>query len=265
VTKTLVVHTGAIGDFLLACPALQELSKREELTLAGNTTRLALAVAGGIAQAAQDLDAIGFHSIFTEPTAKLRGFLKDFDRVVVWMRDNDGAIHRGLKSCGVRSVDVFPGLPDAKWTQHASAYYAECLGFHDLPPLHLPILPVGLPLDVVIHPGSGSPKKNWPIEDFLTVARTFSAEGRRVTWCMGPAEDERGFRDLSGELLQCASLVELAARLVTARFYVGNDTGITHLAAALGVPTVAIFGPTDPRIWAPRGENVRVMRMRRKE
>lgn len=260
--KTLIVHTGAIGDFLLACPAIQALAETEQITLAGNRSRLALAVTGKIAHAAHDLDKIDFHSLFSEPSEKLRTFLREFDRVIVWMRDEDGAIRRGLEACGVAQVDVFPGLPDAQWMRHASEYYAECLGFRDLPPLRFPILPSGPPLDVVIHPGSGDPKKNWPIENFHKVAHTFSAEGRRVTWCLGPAEIERGFRDLSGDMLQCESLVELAARLVTARFYAGNDSGITHLAAALGVPTVAIFGPTNPKVWAPRGALVRVMRMR---
>ncbi len=257
--RTLVIHTGAIGDFLLACPALVELSKSSDVELAGNRDRLELLVAGGIARAAHALDSIAFQSVFAEPAEKFWRFVDSFDRAIVWMRDSGGEIQRGLKACGVPRVDVFPGLPDTQWTRHASEYYATCLDFRDLPPLHLLIPPSGLPLDVVIHPGSGSPKKNWPIENFLDVARAFSADGRRVTWCVGPAETARNTLNLTGELLRCESLVELAARLANARLYVGNDSGITHLAAALGVPTIAIFGSTDPKVWAPRGEHVRVM------
>ena len=55
------------------------------------------------------------------------------------------------------------------------------------------------------------------------------------------------------------NLYELACWLQTARLYIGNDSGITHLAAAVGVPVVAIFGPTDPAVWAPRGDRVRVV------
>jgi len=259
--KTLVIHTGAIGDFLLACPALVALGSAGDLQLAGNPARLAVAVAGGIAQAAQDLDRVEFHTIFDTPSERLRAFLRNFERVIVWMRDADGAIRRGLRDCGVAKAEVFPGLPEAEWTRHASEYYAHCLGFHEISPLRLAIPPVSPPLDVVIHPGSGSPRKNWPIENFIEAAQVLVARGRRVTWCVGPAEAERGILpDLSGELLQCASLVDLALRLASARQYIGNDSGITHLAAALGVPTVAIFGPTDPGVWAPRGENVRVAR-----
>ncbi len=259
--RTLAIHTGAIGDFLLACPALSADSADGSLELAGYPERLELAVAGGIARAGHDLDRIEFHTIFDRPSERLRTFLARFDRVIVWMRDPDGAIARGLVDCGVTAADVFPGLPDTHWTRHASEYYAHCLGLRDLPPLRLAIAPAGPPLDVVIHPGSGSLAKNWPIERFVDLAGMLCERGRRVTWCAGPAEIERGaVGHLSGEVLRCASLVELAGRIAAARLYIGNDSGITHLAAALGAPTVAIFGPTDPRVWAPRGENVRVLR-----
>lgn len=255
--RTLIVHTGAIGDFLLACPAIQALAANEQITLAGNRGRVDLAVAGKIVHAAHDLAHIDFHSLFSEPSEKLRAFLRDFDRVIVWMRDEDGAIRRGLEACGVAQADVFPGLPDAQWTRHASEYYAECLGFSDLPPLRLVIPQSGPPLQVVMHPGSGSAGKNWPLENFLALAREHRACKTKVTWCIGPAEVEQGLQEkLDGDVLICDSLVELASRLTGADSFVGNDSGITHLAAALGVPTTAIFGPTDPRIWAPRGKNV---------
>jgi ADP-heptose:LPS heptosyltransferase len=258
--RTLVVHTGAIGDFLLACPALAELARDAAVELAGNRARLELAVAAGIARTAHDLDAIEFHTVFSQPSAKLRKFIRPFDRIIVWMRDPDGSLRRGLETCSARRVDVFPGLPDAHWSRHASEYYAECLGLSELPPLRLAIAPAGTPLDVVIHPGSGSPTKNWPLENFREVADAFVAQGRRVTWCAGPAEEERGgLSPLHDDDLRGLSLVELARRLGTARLYLGNDSGITHLAAALGVPTLAVFGPTDPRIWGPRGRRVRIL------
>jgi len=258
--KTLVVHTGAIGDFLLACPAIAELAKESTIELAGNRARLELAVAGKLAQAAHDLDRIEFHSLFGEPSRVLRAFLKDFDRAIVWIRDEDAAIRRGLNACGVARVEVYPGLPDAQWTRHASAYYAECLGYGDLPPLRLNIPAAGPKLDIVLHPGSGSPKKNWPLGNFIALAKEHRACKREVTWCLGPAEHESALAEkLDGDVLTGDSLVELAGRLATARLFVGNDSGITHLTAALGVPTVAIFGPTtNPQIWAPRGDHVRV-------
>lgn len=61
-------------------------------------------------------------------------------------------------------------------------------------------------------------------------------------------------------LLHAESLVELARSLAGARLYIGNDSGVSHLAAAVGCPTVVLFGPTDPRVWAPRGGHVTVVR-----
>jgi ADP-heptose:LPS heptosyltransferase len=178
------------------------------------------------------------------------------------MRDPDGAIQHGLSACGMPRVQTFPGLPDATWPRHATEYYAECLGVTPDESFKLQIPPNGPSLDVIIHPGSGSPNKNWPIENFAEVAAQLQRGYRRVTWCLGPAEVERvRLPKLIGDPLYCESLVELAGRLATARLYIGNDSGITHLAATLGVPTIAIFGPTDPAVWAPRGDHVYVEKM----
>ncbi len=263
--RTLVIHTGGIGDFLLACPAIAGLAASGPVELAGHFDRVSLAVMGGIAEQAHGLDAIAFHTVFTEPSPTLRTFVARFDRIVVWMRDEDGAIERGLCACRVDEVHVYPGLPDADWRGHASDYYLACLGMPRTAPWRLAIPDLGEPLDVVIHPGSGSAKKNWPLNRFCAVAAHLQREGRRVTWCLGPAELERGgIADALyryGEVLHSEdSPVELARRLAGARAYLGNDSGITHLAAALGVPTLAVFGPTHPQVWAPRGKHVHVVR-----
>lgn len=92
----------------------------------------------------------------------------------------------------------------------------------------------------IIHPYSSSLKKNWPLENFKDVASHL----KRVEWC------ETGRID---------DLYELACWISTASVYIGNDSGISHLAAAVGTPVIAIFVCTDPRIWAPRGEHVIVL------
>jgi ADP-heptose:LPS heptosyltransferase len=257
--RTLIIHTGGIGDLLLALPTIAQIPAPIEL--AGHRDRLELAVAGRLAEAAHALESIEFHTVFDSPSARLREFLGRFNRAVVWMRDSDDTIRRGLSECGISHVDVFPGLPDAGWSRHASEYYADCLQVAAPRGFHLDIDPVGEPLDIAIHPGSGSPTKNWPVENFHALAAFLAEAGRRITWCLGPAEVERDPRtQFDGDVLQCESLVALAGRLASARVFIGNDSGITHLAAALGIPTVAIFGPTNPAVWEPRGERVRVLR-----
>ena len=123
----------------------------------------------------------------------------------------------------------------------------------------LPILAKGIPRIpvpaaaaadfAVIHPFSGSPRKNWPIENYRELASRLDVP---VRWCAGPEEALQG-------AVRFEDLYDLGCWLSTARVYIGNDSGITHLAAAVATPVVAIFVSSDPSIWAPRGERIVVL------
>jgi heptosyltransferase-3 len=256
--RTLVVHTGGIGDFLMCCPTLIRLAEEGPVELLGRPERLRLAVAGGIATAAHDIDRVGFESVFGNPNMRLRRFLSPIDRVIVWMKDA-GEIERGIRRCGISDIRAFQGIPPDDWKAHASEYYMECLGFPDAPPLRLPIAAHKIIKDVIIHPGSGSRKKNWPFELFRSLGQVLEEQGRSVWWCIGPAEDDSRIPD-NGHMFQTGSLETLAHYLSAAHLYIGNDSGISHLAAAVGCRTIAIFGPTDPRVWAPLGSNVIIVK-----
>jgi heptosyltransferase-3 len=101
----------------------------------------------------------------------------------------------------------------------------------------------------VIHPFSSSPRKTWPLDGYREVAARLDLP---VKWCAGPEETLEG-------AVRIDDLYDLACWIATARVYIGNDSGITHLAAAVGTPVVAIFMSTDPEIWAPAGSHVRVL------
>ena len=101
----------------------------------------------------------------------------------------------------------------------------------------------------VIHPFSGSARKNWPLNHFQELATRLPFP---VRWCAGPDE-------VLEDAVRFESLWELARWLATARLYIGNDSGITHLAAAVGTPAVAVFIGSDPAVWAPRGARVEVV------
>src|SRR5262249_51345296 len=113
----------------------------------------------------------------------------------------------------------------------------------------------------IVHPGSGGPQKCWPVERFAAVIHALRQRDLPVLVLAGPAERERieELRRALSEpscpgLLQWlidAPLPDVARRLVNGRVYLGNDSGLTHLAALLCVPTVALFGPSDPRVWHP--------------
>ncbi|HET8646880.1 MAG TPA: glycosyltransferase family 9 protein, partial [Vicinamibacteria bacterium] len=115
---------------------------------------------------------------------------------------------------------------------------------------------------LALHPGSGSPAKNWPPGRYASLARA-RAGGRPWLLVEGPADAEAA-RSLAGEAgaVRAHGLDArvLGALLARAGLVVGNDSGVTHLAAACGAPTLALFGPTDPLQWAPLGTRVEALR-----
>lgn len=120
---------------------------------------------------------------------------------------------------------------------------------------------------VVLHPGSGSKGKVWPLERFQRLAEILQERLRsKILVVLGPAEEgeaERVFEEMDPQTfipVKGLSLLQVASLMEGSRVFIGNDSGISHLASALGIPTITIFGPTDPEVWAPRGERVWVVR-----
>ena len=111
---------------------------------------------------------------------------------------------------------------------------------------------------IVLHPGAGSREKRWPLERFFELAGKLSSAGIRPSFLVGPAETDLAerIRQNRWPLLTTEDLCELIDHLRGAGALVGNDSGVSHLAAYIGLPTVAVFGPTDPGRWAPKGRAV---------
>jgi len=117
---------------------------------------------------------------------------------------------------------------------------------------------------VIIHPGSGGDAKCWPLDRFMAVADKL--QDCRVKWMLGPAECESDTKLVKSVRQRCdgrdeALLIEedflkATGHIAAADLYLGNDAGMTHVAAAMGIPTVAIYGPTDPAVWRPLGDHV---------
>ncbi len=114
---------------------------------------------------------------------------------------------------------------------------------------------------IILHPGSGATWKCPPVELFEELAVLLTARGYPVAVLEGPAERERATRfDVRAEILREPTLQRLAEYLTASSGYVGNDSGVSHLAGLLGVPSVTLFGPTHPSSWSPLGPRVRVIR-----
>lgn len=236
--RRLVVRPGAIGDAVVSLPAVAHLEPTEIWCPAQN-----VAVFAHLAPA-RSLVAEGLDSL-TLPARTLER-LAAFDEIVSWYAAARPDFHAQVRHLPFRFL---PALPPALAHQHAADFYLHQVGAQ---PGAVPVIPVAAnPAGfAVIHPFSGSAKKNWPLASFRAVAANL-APHLPVHWCAGPEEP-------LDDAVRFPSLDALIPWLASASVYIGNDSGISHLAAACGVPVVALFGPTDPRVWAPRG-NVRVL------
>jgi len=160
----------------------------------------------------------------------------------------------GLSAMEQKSVI---GMPMIRPTPADAKKGREILAEHGVMPAKKP---------VIIQPGSGGRHKCWNLENFLSAARTLTDEGAEVVFILGPAELERFSESeifeikRTGTTLSNLNLVDVLAVMSCARGFIGNDSGITHLAAALGIRTVAVFGPTEPAVYGPLGPAVTILR-----
>lgn len=275
--RALVIRGGALGDFLLTLPVLAALRD------AGPTARLEvlaypgiarLATAGGLVEAARSIEYGPLAGFFTRGTVldpELRDYFASFDLVISYLYDPDGIFAENLRAAGVDRLVPGPSRPGS--------------GAHAIDQLARPLAGLGLPLVqravrlnfdtpgpeqtlLALHPGSGSPAKNWPAAHWQELTQLLLDENPdlHVALIFGEADTaaaEALTRLEPSPRLTCwrnLPLEELARRLTGCRAYLGHDTGISHLAAAVGLPGLLLFGPTDPGVWAPPHDGIRVLR-----
>jgi heptosyltransferase III len=254
--RRLLIRPGAIGDFLVSLPAMQCLrAGYTEIWAASRNLSLARFASRARSIPATGLDLLAVPGV--APPAGLIGELRTFDSIVSWYGSGRPEFRQAVLDLGL-PFEFLPALPEMGPPLHASDFYmqqasaiagrtAEAIPRLDCPP--------GDEDFIAIHPFSGSPRKNWPLERFRQLAELLHPH-LPVKWILEPGAPriEAGDTEPPTE-----DLYRLACRLACARLYIGNDSGITHLAAAAGTRVLALFGPTDPARWAPRGENVEVL------
>ena len=245
--RRLLIRPGAIGDSILSLPALECLrSEYTEVWVRSEAAPLIHFADRVRSIASTGLDRMGIDGV--DPPVELLTQLRSFESIVSWYGSNREDFRAQMRRLGV-PIQFLDALPPAGERVHAADFFlrqAGCTGVA-MPRIQCP---PRLPGDfAVIHPFSGSPRKNWPLERYRGLAQRLEMP---VRWCAGPEEQ-------FDNAVRIDNLYELACWLRTARLYIGNDSGVAHLAAAAGVPVVAIFGPTDPAGWAPRGDRVRVV------
>jgi heptosyltransferase III len=271
--RTLVYHTGALGDFVTILPLLRRFSAlhpQARLTLLGPRRHGVLGMAAGYFDEVWDVEDRAFTSLFSpvlgdEPARRLA----TIDSAVAFADDSSPVIshlsalrltpflHQApFPTMRIHVVDYHLGLlGDA---QLREAVRRPSLSMAGVTPTSVTRVDTGDQRLAAIHPGSGSHKKNWPLAGFVELAAELRTQGLRVVWILGEAES--GVTPPDGDAcVREPALTDLAALLPSCALYIGNDSGVTHLAAAMGCPTIALFGPSDVAVWAPRGERVLVV------
>lgn len=272
--RILIIRPGALGDTLLTLPVIRILREQygnPHITFVGNAAVLPLMLASSLVEEVSDYEDVRWSALFSVGTTRMAPM--PVELATCWLRDPDGVIERNLRASGAQQVIIAPGRPPENERVHVVDYLAQTMGIqldngqfaqitlrgylNNLPPLY----------DIAIHPGSGGARKCWPISAFAAVIQRLCQLDRRVLLLGGPVDHERidALRHMDDqsaplpEILLDAPLLEVARRLCQCRCYLGNDAGITHLASLLGVPTIALFGASDPAIWHPVGPSVTVI------
>lgn len=284
----MMIHPGGLGDVLLAVSAMIRLRTRfpnHRLALCAAEQVSKLLLACGIIDEWTSVQGRACSDLFAGADAasgQLQTWLEDCDLAIGWMQDLDGKLNETLKAAGVREVIVRSPFSTAIQAMHQRDRFLEAINeapSNDEGALLLAVtepllqlgracleaaeLPIGQPL-AVIHPGSGSAHKCMAQKILASVVAMLQISGATLVILEGPADREpveRLLRSCANPpiVLKGLDVLTVAGVLAQAQLFVGQDSGVTQLAGLLGVRTVALFGPTDPARWAPRGAHVTVV------
>jgi len=291
VKQILIMHQGAIGDFILSLPAIGAFRfhyPHATITIWGHPEILRLAHNRFYANTIASLEQPGLALFYSEQclaSSPLSERFNSFDLIGLFGGEQQTIFVDNLTKAGAGEVCHISTFPPHDAKTHVIDFQASQMSRLGLTVQEtVPRLFVSEAADrnaarfleqkglnknaltVVLHPGSGSRKKAWKVNSFVPLAEKLYRDDRaQILVPIGPADtqvEEDYFNDsLSGNSipLHHLPLDELAAILKQCDLYVGNDSGITHLAAAVETPVVALFGPTDPRVWGPRGKHVSIL------
>jgi ADP-heptose:LPS heptosyltransferase len=258
-----VIFPGALGDFICFLPALRILSRSGQVELYAHSEFADLVPAGVTVRSLESAEMTQLFLATALEDSAAHDQFGAYAAVYSWLGSQQPAFVQRLQAATLGRCKLFPFRPAVTeaqrsepvielrdealrwcenfWTEHALAGRAV----------------------LTIAPGSGAREKNWPEEFFIAVAKEWRERtGGSAMLLVGPVEAARGGIDrLRQDCLAVSDLTlsQVAAVISRSAVYLGNDSGITHLAAAVGVPTVALFGPSDPHQWAPRGRRVTVI------
>lgn len=285
--RILFIRGGAVGDFILTLPAIRlvrESLPGNEIEILGHPSIACLATAAGLADRVRSIEDARLAHFFVPGGTLDRewaAYFASFDVVVSFLYDPDGIFGANLTAAGVGTLVACPFRPrEGDGSPPAAVQYAEPLSgiglFLDDAALdldygepELPDLPGEGPL-MAVHPGSGSASKNWGYESWAGLLAMLDHRHGPIRWLVTSGEAERetigdflATLDAAGlrhTHLPCLPLPRLGAILRHVKAFLGHDSGLGHLAGSVQAPSLLLFGPTDPAVWAPVSPRTRVLR-----
>jgi ADP-heptose:LPS heptosyltransferase len=275
--RVLIIFPGALGDLLCVVPAVRAIARynpgsKLELIARGELARFAVGRLGFARGHSIDRREVGHLFAADERVSdEARTFFGTFDRVYSVFASDDSNFRRSLEDASAGRVSFYPFRPPGDG--HVARCYLRALGENDASPLENGIELMARDLEsaestlrqlnimphdfILILPGSGSPKKNWPAANFAALAKRAAVPSLAL---LGPAEAGlKSFFEARGvAVVSDLELGEVAGLMHLSRCILGNDSGVSHLASASGARGLVLFGPTDPARWRPLGD-VRVI------
>jgi heptosyltransferase III len=278
-TRITIVHQAALGDTVLLLPLIRSLRQRfgdASVTLVTRTNLGQMLTLLGLIESHASADDRQ-HTLWFAPPAgpdpNSRPPWADADLLLSAVAPTTGpndpwAANARRARCHhpPESLLFFHPRPPPDFPGHVTEWHRRQLASLNLQEAPLPPLRANPAGPVILHPGSGGDAKCWPRERFLALGRDLQHHGIRPTFILGEVEQDRWSRSeiqaLQNEFPTYfhMGLYELADKLTRARLFLGNDSGVTHLAAALGIPTLALFGPSNDAQWRPTGPAVQILR-----
>jgi len=280
--NVLIFHLGALGDFVITWPLALTLARIYPQSRVFYVTH---GQKGALAERILRVESMdvegGWYRLFSEepdPPAPAGKALAGAHTLVSFLPDANGRLAANCRQANPEAslLNLSTSMPDA-FGGHVTEYLNEQLAawpaaqtaasqiLRSVNERGLLAIPNSSG-PVVIHPGSGAARKNWPPEKFAQLCEQLRKDGRDVRVILGEVELEQWPRQVvaqfesSSQVVKPRNLLELHDHISAAKAFVGNDSGPTHLAGILGIPTVAIFGPTsNPTRWKPLGPRVRIV------
>ncbi len=260
----LICHRGALGDFILTWPAIYCLRKampHHQFIGIGRTEYMRLAISFGLLDTYIDNESAALLDFFSGK--RIPEQIGSPQGAVLWLTKGEQTVALLKQSASLPVISI-PPFPDNKI--HLAQYYCSFIKSHfsiTIPENLSDCFPITSRMTeeryALIHPGSGSFKKNYnplfycDLTDLLK--RTCF---RKVSYIFGPVENEKMNKEVfDGEWIERPKDVEALSKLLSgATLYIGNDSGVSHLSGFLGTPTIALYKTTDPKIWGVLGKKV---------